>query len=378
MEISDLIKERTRKIEVFPWSDKFKVGIDIIDNQHKKLVQLLNNLTVSLIENQDAVLNQLFDELTSYAEYHFKTEEELWHSHFGNDEWCTQHQETHSSFLPEINKLREQQKGVPLNEIMESIVKYLIRWLVFHIVESDMRMANVVYNLNGKMTLPEAKASADDQMSRSSKVLTDAIFQMYDALSTLTLDLMREHSERLQAEKKLQEAYRELEKLSVTDQMTELYNRRHFETVFEQELLRTRRAKRKLAFIMFDIDHFKKLNDRYGHLEGDKALKKVGEKLKALCRRPGDFAFRLGGEEFGIIVSDQNLDDIASFAESIRSEMYELHIPNTDSNVADYMTISIGMIIKQPDSEDTVDTFIKNADERLYKAKQQGRNQIVY
>ena len=337
----------------------------------------MNNLTVSLIENQDAALNDLFEELTSYAEYHFKTEEDLWHSHFGDDEWCVQHRQTHSSFLPEVNKLKEQQKDAPLNETMESIVKYLIRWLVFHIVESDMRMANVVYNLNAKMTLPEAKASADNQMSRSAKVLTDAIFQMYDALSTLTLDLMREHSERLQAEKKLKDAYRELEKLSVTDQLTGLFNRRHFDTVFEQELLRTRRAKRKLAYIMFDIDHFKKLNDRYGHLEGDAALKKVGEKLKSICRRPGDFAFRLGGEEFGVIVSDQNLNDIASFAEAIRSGIYELRIPNADSDVADWMTISLGMVIKQPHAGDTIDNFVKIADERLYKAKQQGRNQIV-
>ncbi len=103
----------------------------------------------------------------------------------------------------------------------------------------------------------------------------------------------------------------------------------------------------------------------------------VGQQLKIICQRPGDYAFRLGGEEFGVISSNLNIHGTAEFAEIIRKEIENLNIPNKYSNVSQYLTVSIGSVTKIPDEIDTIDSFMSIADKHLYKAKESGRNQVV-
>lgn len=372
------MNEHLDRFEVFPWNENFSTGIPDIDEQHKKLVDLLNTLTDTLVRGDNVELERVFDELAAYAAYHFESEEQIWQPCFSDDDaWMIRHHETHASFLPAVVELRERHADKPLRDTIEHIVKFLIRWLAHHIIDSDKRMAIVVRNVAAGMPLKEAKVRSAEEMSGSAKLLIDTVLVMYDGLSSRTLDLMRERVERQKAEQKLREANRELEKHAVTDQLTDLYNRRHFDEVFGQELRRAQRDKRELAFLMFDIDHFKKLNDTYGHLKGDEALKLVGATLKDLCRRPGDFAFRLGGEEFGVLVADQSTENVDTFAERIRQAIADLSIPNAGSDVADHMTVSTGLVAMRPTQDDTVDTFMKAADDRLYQAKAQGRNRVV-
>lgn len=372
------MNEHLDRFEVFPWNANFETGIPAIDDQHKKLVDLLNDLTDTLVSGDNVELERVFDELAGYAAWHFESEEEVWAPCFGDDDdWLARHHETHASFLPTVIELKQQYADKPLRETLEHIVKFLIRWLAHHIIDSDKRMAMVVRNVEAGMTLDQAKAKSAEDMSGSAKLLIDTVLLMYDGLSSRTLDLMRERVERQRAEEKLREAYKELEKRAVTDQLTGLYNRHHFDTVFDQELRRARRDKRELAFLMFDIDHFKKLNDTYGHLKGDEALKLVGATLKDLCRRPGDFAFRLGGEEFGVLVADQSSETVDAFADRIRKSMADLNIPNEGSDVAPHMTVSVGLVAMYPGQNETLDDFMKIADDRLYQAKSQGRNRVV-
>lgn len=371
------MNEHLDNFDVFPWNENLETGIAIIDEQHQKLVQLLNQLTGTLVSGDAVELNRVFDELAAYAAYHFKTEENVWAPYFDGDAWLAGHKDSHTSFLPTVIELKAQQGDKPLREAIEHIVKFLIRWLAFHIIDNDKRMAIVVRHVESGLSLDEAKAASNEQMSGSARVLIDTVLLMYDRLSSRTLDLMRERVERRKAEEKLREAYGELERRAVTDQLTGLYNRHHFEDVFDQELRRAHRDSRALAFIMFDIDHFKKLNDDYGHLHGDAALKQVGAKLKELCRRPGDFAFRLGGEEFGVLAAGQSSEGAVAFAERIRAAMEGLGIPNAGSEVAPHLTVSLGVVDKCPGGSDTIDSFIKTADERLYQAKAQGRNRVV-
>jgi diguanylate cyclase (GGDEF)-like protein/hemerythrin-like metal-binding protein len=370
--------------EVFPWNKNFETGIATIDEQHKVLISLLNELAGTLAHDDQLEINRVFDELAEYANFHFETEEAIWVEYFGDDSWLSSHQLTHSSFLPKVVELKEQDTNKPLIEIIESIVKFLIRWLAFHIIDSDKRLAFVVHNMEKGLSFEEAKIASDKKMSGSIRVLIETVMAMYDGLSSRTLDLMRERHERRKVEEELHEANTQLrevniklEELAITDQLTGLFNRRHFNNIFKQELKRANRENTYLSLIIMDIDFFKKLNDNYGHSKGDRVLVQLGQKLINLCQRPGDYAFRLGGEEFGVLAANLEPKGTVEFAEIVRKGIEALNIPHEYSDAAKILTVSIGSITMMPDETDTIDDYMSIADARLYKAKKLGRNQVV-
>ncbi len=169
------------------------------------------------------------------------------------------------------------------------------------------------------------------------------------------------------------------EKLSITDELTGLYNRRYFNLILPQELARAEREKKHIALIILDVDYFKPYNDNYGHLQGDIALQAVGKVLKNTLRRAGDFAFRIGGEEFGCIISFDQEQIASNLAERIRREIEDLKIAHDFSPACPYLTISLGMKVHQCGGEvpPEMGRLYKSADEALYMAKEQGRNRVV-
>jgi len=370
-------KSNLDRFEVFPWNENFETGNEQIDEQHKKLVELLNKLANTLVRDETIEINEAFDELADYANYHFEQEEAIWSEYFQEDSWFTSHQLSHSTFLPKVLELREREMDRPLQDIIESIVKFLIRWLAFHIIDDDRRLALVIEAMNDGMNIEDAKAKADRKMNGSFRVLIETVLKMYDGLSTRTLELMRERRARMVAEQELRDINEKLETLSVTDQLTGLYNRRHFDVVMQQEIKRARREKKAVTLFILDIDHFKKLNDHYGHNGGDVALRNVGQKLLEICRRPSDYAFRVGGEEFAVISREHEAEDELVFAECIRKSIEAMEIPNVLSEVSDCLTVSVGGFAEVPGEHDTVDLYMKKADERLYRAKEMGRNRVI-
>lgn len=167
-----------------------------------------------------------------------------------------------------------------------------------------------------------------------------------------------------------------VEYLSITDELTQLYNRRYFNKIIEEELNRTKRNNSYISFMMIDIDYFKRYNDNYGHQAGDLALQKVASALKSHARRGGDFLFRLGGEEFAMIFSNEDEDKAYEFANLMRKEVENLRIPNIKSNVNPYITISIGITTKRANNFATSADLYKLADEAVYFAKNSGRNTV--
>lgn len=180
--------------------------------------------------------------------------------------------------------------------------------------------------------------------------------------------------ERLLTEE-LKRANEQLRELTITDGLTGLYNRRHFNTVIDVELRRAHRDKESVALIMLDIDHFKKLNDRLGHQAGDDALQSVAAELKMSVRRPSDYCFRLGGEEFAVLVADAFGESIEVFAESLRRNVTGLKLPNPDYSLG-ILTISLGVALSDPGGE-TSSSLYSRADKALYKAKSKGRNTVA-
>ncbi|MCK4875138.1 MAG: diguanylate cyclase [Sulfurimonas sp.] len=174
--------------------------------------------------------------------------------------------------------------------------------------------------------------------------------------------------------KKLKRANKKLENVSYTDSLTGLYNRRYFNLVYERELKRAKRTHSYITFMMLDIDYFKQYNDTYGHIEGDFALKSVAKVLKDTLKRPGDFVFRLGGEEFGVLLTETAESNSAIIARNICDFVRGREIKHENSKVSEFVTISIGLACCIADEALDEEILITRADEMLYKAKDSGRD----
>lgn len=168
-----------------------------------------------------------------------------------------------------------------------------------------------------------------------------------------------------------------IEKLTVTDSLTGLLNRRSFDESIIYKASVAERTRSTIVFLMIDIDFFKQYNDAYGHQMGDEVLKSVSHSLKSNLKRASDSAFRLGGEEFGVIAVGMNEDEAISFANKLVKSTEELCIEHKASEVSKYVTISIGVVVATPKMQCCVDCLYKDADKALYRAKQSGRNQAV-
>ncbi|NNM82949.1 MAG: bacteriohemerythrin [Burkholderiales bacterium] len=190
------------RVFIFPWNDNFDTGIAVIDAQHRKLVDLLNILVSHMTQGTDTpAVDAVFEELTAYVHRHFEDEEAIWRKHLAGDEILKNHEYAHRQFAEDIAGL--QGSGLSQNEVMDEIASFLTHWLAFHILEFDKRMAKVVLGVMQGLSLEEAKAKANEEMSGAMRVLIETILRMYDSLSVRTLELMREISKRQRVEEKL-------------------------------------------------------------------------------------------------------------------------------------------------------------------------------
>ena len=180
------------------------------------------------------------------------------------------------------------------------------------------------------------------------------------------------------AESALEESNRKLEKLSITDGLTGIANRRHFDAVLATEYARHARHRSKLSLIMLDIDHFKAFNDCYGHVAGDECLRQIGRVLADNATRASDLPARYGGEEFVCILPETNADGAVTIAEKIRHSIQELAISHERSSVAECVTASLGVVSVVCTSEGSPVDIVTKADELLYVAKSKGRNRVAY
>jgi len=164
----------------------------------------------------------------------------------------------------------------------------------------------------------------------------------------------------------------QLKELAITDDLTKLFNSRHFYNQIEQEVSRYNRYKRPFSILLIDVDHFKHFNDTYGHLEGDRILRRVA-RLITSCMRTMDTAYRYGGEEFTVLLPETTCDAALTVAERIKESVCSESLDYiNDARV----TVSIGAT--EYSDMDTVSDLVKRADRAMYIAKQKGRNRIAY
>ncbi|MBK6356126.1 MAG: bacteriohemerythrin [Betaproteobacteria bacterium] len=199
-------------IDIFPWDDNFNTGLPSVDEQHRKLVRLLNVLAGHVAFKSDGlVLDRVFDELADYAVYHFASEEAIWREYLLDDPSEIAHRKTHASFVQEVARMREGMASRPLMEVAEETLGFLARWLASHILETDRYMAYVVLAMKEGLPLADAKIRGKEDMGGTTRTLIDIILSIYGTLSNNTLRLMRELSGHRLAQKSLNEAKAALE-----------------------------------------------------------------------------------------------------------------------------------------------------------------------
>lgn len=204
----------TESVEIFPWNENFATGIEVIDDQHKQLVSLLNTLVGHIAYQAEApALEKVFNDLKAYTVYHFSTEEAIWHTYFSGDPWELWHKRAHADFIGKVLEIKARETAENSDVVIEEIVTFLTHWLAMHIIESDRRMAKVVLSLPSGNSLEQAKDLANQEMSGATRLLIDTVMGMYDKLANRTVQMTREISKRIKAENELRATQAELVRL---------------------------------------------------------------------------------------------------------------------------------------------------------------------
>ncbi|WP_440903497.1 GGDEF domain-containing protein [Catenovulum sp. SX2] len=221
--------------------------------------------------------------------------------------------------------------------------------------------------------LVQIQSLADDYREKSFKLQTE-LAEQQDAYEMLESDVRERNFELEVTLRELQDKNRELEQLNTLDALTGVRNRRYFDQRIEAEIRRGRREQTELGLIMLDIDHFKSINDKYGHLVGDQVIQHIASLCKKLLPRSTDALCRYGGEEFAIILPNTPLAGVLQVANHLREQIESSVCTAEDCEIQ--VTASLGVHSQQVSHESQSTDLIALADKALYQAKQAGRNQV--
>src|SRR5450830_1696708 len=167
-----------------------------------------------------------------------------------------------------------------------------------------------------------------------------------------------------------------LQRAAMVDPLTQIANRRHFDSFLEKEWQRATRTGAPLSLMVLDVDHFKLYNDNLGHAAGDVCLQQVASAIGGHALRGTDLAARYGGEEFVLLFAENDAADANTLAESVRAHIEALQLPHPKSPTSPWITVSIGVATMQPQQGDAIEALFVAADRAMYVAKEEGRNQV--
>src|SRR5215213_99683 len=282
--------------------------------------------------------------------------------------------------------LDAQNRIVDMNPAMENFIEKKVSFYMgknaFDVFQPWMEKTDLL--LDGMETRTELKIPKDP-----SRYLDLHVTPLYDQSRLLNgrLIVFRDITERMHVEKRLRyvndrlqaqlieisSLQTKLREQAIRDPLTNLFNRRYLEETLERELARAGRENYSVCVMMIDLDHFKRVNDTYGHEAGDEVLKALAMTLSEECRR-GDFACRFGGEEFVVVMPNINLTTAYERAESVRQSLNSLHVPYGQYKLT--ITISMG-IACFPINGETREAVLRAADQAMYGAKEAGRDHIL-
>lgn len=265
--------------------------------------------------------------------------------------------------------------GIPKEEIIGKSLYELP-----HVIPKEL--ADIYYEKDKELFLEAKEQFYEGKVKCSDGKIRDYHFYkssfVADGEIIGLVGIMLDVSDYKKALLELDEKNQKLASLSITDHLTGISNRRHFQEVFEQKLSLLARHNHKFSFALIDIDYFKDYNDCYGHHEGDIALQKLAQVLRQTLNRPNDFVFRMGGEEFAALFETQNSEDAFDIMEKFRQNVEDMKLKACNTTVCEYMTVSIGLgNIKQVGKDVFSSKIYNEVDKLLYQSKDNGRNQIT-
>jgi diguanylate cyclase (GGDEF)-like protein len=190
-------------------------------------------------------------------------------------------------------------------------------------------------------------------------------------------EMDQKNRELTETRRQLEHRNRDLERISALDTLTQIANRRRFDSVLRQEWRRSARDEAPLSLVFCDIDYFKRFNDTYGHQAGDECLVRVAQAMEETLNRPADLVARYGGEEFIALLVDTVIEGARMLAERMRARVEALHVEHRGSGVGSYLTVSLGVASVVPKPALRPEDLVDLADRALYAAKGGGRNRVV-
>jgi diguanylate cyclase (GGDEF)-like protein len=280
-----------------------------------------------------------------------------------------------SSELP-ITILAERDRG----EVYDAWVKWrnmflaLVSGLAIVVAAVAFQMGRSIVRPLQKLMAAADRIADGDLEIRLTATRNDELGHLTRVFNEMAGRLRQNHAEIMAANQAMQQQNRVLETLSITDSLTGLYNRSKLDAILSDQLARFRRTQREFTLLMMDIDHFKTLNDTYGHLTGDEVLAAVAQILSQSIRSI-DYAARYGGDEFIIILVETSAAQALKTAERICNQVEGMVYNIDGSSIA--VTVSIGIVQCQPEDETPI-AVLARADMALYEAKRAGRNRAHY
>ena len=366
-------------MEAFQWNHCFVTGLPDVDEQHRRLVDVINRFGNLVMRQEGTSIEELeavFAELADYARYHFAEEETMMTAKRLDPDYIEDHRQSHRSFLDEVTQLHG---GISVNnrDAAKSLLQFLTQWLAYHILGSDQFMARQIASIESGCPPKDAYSGDLPNKDAATATLLTALNGLFHQVSERNRELVQLNktlearvAERTQA---LTDANQRLEDLANTDTLTGLPNRRYALYRFAMEWDTAAREGRSLACMMVDADGFKQINDTHGHDAGDAVLRALSTQLKDAVRTD-DIVCRLGGDEFLVICAGTPLDGAMRLAETIRQKVAALRIP-AGSGVW-RGSISVGVAARTA-SMIGLEDLMKAADRGVYVAKHNGRNCVA-
>ena len=364
-------------MEAFHWDTHFVTGLPDVDKQHHHLVDIINKFGNLLAENdvQMQDVDSLFGELTDYAVCHFQDEEKLMAEVKVDGRHLDHHIPAHEGFASDLASLYAGiSRGSP--DQADTLLQFLVHWLAYHILGQDQDLGRQIKAIQSGMNPDEAYDNLEQQRDSATVPLTKALDGLFEVVSSRNRELKELNAsleEKVRARtKELSEANLLLEELSLTDVLTGLPNRRHgmrrLATLWDE----ASREDSPLVCMMIDADHFKEVNDVYGHDAGDKVLKRLSTALQHSIRND-DIVCRLGGDEFLIICPKTDREGGMHVAELIRKAVSGLRVPTGGEPW--HGSISVGVASRARDMKG-YEELVEAADRGVYAAKKDGKNRV--
>lgn len=440
------------------WNEGMSVGVNAIDNDHKKLISIISRLSEAIENNHpDPITGHIFDELEQYVSLHFSREEAL----MKQCHWAgyKSHVKQHRDFAKKIPELKQQLLSTDSINVAMEINFFLYQWLIHHILIEDMAYTKTFYEhhlndhgIQKPSFIEKVISKLNSHISLGWRIILAVLLPFlvaFVSLGSTTLALnavqlgaisitalisgiilywsirypaskinhalimlsngrrdlrfyqtfgkdhlgyivsayeqcrrallqsdvsravsFRRHDIHLLHQTKEKQAY---ENLASTDPLTGAVNRRKLEELTLAEVERSKRYKTNLSLMFLDIDFFKSINDNYGHAAGDQVLLQFYQTCSKLARET-DIVARIGGEEFVILLPETNLQQAKKLAERVRTSINHCYI--TLNGTVIQITVSIGVAQWDADRFFNVDDLLAEADQQLYKAKNEGRNRV--